>query len=293
MNLKIEHLQTLREVIRRGSFSQAAKSRHLTQPAVSLQIRELEAQVGEALVERVGKRAFPTPAAKVLLPYATRIVAELDNARQALQKRQGIVAGQVRIGSGNTASIYLLPPVLRTLKLQFPHLELRLTTGNDDHIIQSVLQNELEMGVVTLPVPKQQLHIEPLWPDPLVAIAPPDLEMTSKRLTPAMMSREPLILFEPGGHIRSVIDQWFLRDSVTPRIIMELDSSEVVKQLVGAGLGMSIVPAITTEQEVQSGTLIRGHLRPALSRRLGLIYRRDKPMTPAFEAVLNAVRASV
>lgn len=292
MNLKIEHLHTLQEVIRRGSFSQAARSRHLTQPAVSLQIRELEAQVGAALVERVGKRAFPTPAAEVLLTYATRIMDELENAKQALQELQGIVSGHVRIGSGGTASIYLLPPVLRALKLQFPHLDLRLTTGNDDQIIQSVLQNELDMGVVTLPVPKHQLHIEPLWTDPLVAITPPGLAKTSEHLTPTQMIREPLILFEPGGHIRSVIDQWFRRASVTPRIIMELDSSEVVKKLVGAGLGLSIVPVITTEQEVQVGDLIRRPLRPALNRRLGLVYRRDKPMTPAFEAVLSAVRES-
>src|SRR5258708_29099013 len=120
MDLNPAHLRTLREIARHGSCSRAAESLRLSQPAVSLHMRQLEARCGTALLERVGKRAFPTPAGTLLLEHAGRAFAELEAAQEALRQLRGVVAGRLRLGTGATASIHLLPPPLRPLPTPHP-----------------------------------------------------------------------------------------------------------------------------------------------------------------------------
>ena len=161
LDLNLAHVRTLQEVVRRGSFSRAAEDLHLSQPAVSLHIRQLEDKVGLALVERVGKRASPTRAGEILLEHAERAFAELEAARQALQDLRG-VGGRVRVGTGATASIHLLPPLLKRLRVRYPELELIVRTGNAPDMARAVVGNELDVAVVTLPVKDPRLSIEPL-----------------------------------------------------------------------------------------------------------------------------------
>ena len=173
MDLNPAHVRTLREIARHGSFSRAAESLHLSQPAVSLHMRQLEARCGTALLERVGKRAFPTPAGAVLLEHAGRAFAELEAAQEALRQLRGVVAGRLRLGTGATASIHLLPPLLGRMRARYPELELIVVTGNSPEIAAAVSANELDVALVTLPVTGRQLQVTPLLLDPLVAVGPP------------------------------------------------------------------------------------------------------------------------
>ncbi|MFQ5935402.1 MAG: LysR family transcriptional regulator [Acidiferrobacterales bacterium] len=290
MDLKLSHVRTLQDVIRHGSFTGAARARHLTQPAISLHIRELEAQVGQPLIEKIGKRALATKAATILLQHAGRVFEELNAAKHALQRLEGVVSGPVRLGTGATASIYLLPIVLRDLRLRFPALELVVATGNTKEITQAVIDNELDFGVVTLPVVHRQLHIKPIFSDPLVAIAPPGHPLKQRApLSPTVLAQQPLILFEPGGNIRKVIDDWFQAKRAIPRVVMELGSAEATKKLVGAGLGLSLISKMAVENECRAGELLEIAIQPRLTRQLGTIHRRDKPMTDPFQIVLSAV----
>lgn len=276
MNLKIPHLRTLQEVVRYGSFTRAAQARHLTQPGVSLHIRELESEVGQALIQRVGKRALPTKAADVLLQHAACIFEELEAAERALQRLEGVVSGRVRLGTGATASIHLLPTFLRNLRAQLPQLELIVTTGNTSEIARAVVEHELDIGLVTFPVVHRQLEVERVLVDPLVAIAPPDHPLKDAHsLTPAMLARESLILFERGGNIRAVIDEWFRTNRVAPHAVMEVGSAEATKKLVGAGLGLSLISRMAVLNESRTGELVPIPIRPSLNRQLALIYRRE------------------
>lgn len=144
LDLNPAHVRTLQEVVRRGSFSRAAEDLHLSQPAARLHIRQLEDKVGLALVERVGKRASPTRAGETLLEHAERAFAELEAARQALQDLRGVVGGRLRVGTGATASIHLLPPVLRRLHARYPAIELVVVTGNSREVAAAVAANQLE-----------------------------------------------------------------------------------------------------------------------------------------------------
>ena len=201
-----------------------------------------------------------------------------------------MVAGRLRLGTGATASIHLLPPLLRRMRARYPELELIVVTGNAPEIAAAVAANELDVALVTLPVTGRQLLVTPLLLDPLVAVGPPAQAWPGRgALTAAVLARHPLIVYERGGTIRRVIDGWFRRGGVRPRIVMELGNEEAIKKLVGAGLGVSVSPAMAVRDEVRSGALSMRPLSPALGRRLGLVRRRDKPETPALRAFLAAV----
>src|SRR3989442_63378 len=165
------HLRTLSAIVRYGSFSRAAESLNLSQPAVSHQIRLLEQDLGTPLLDRVGKRAFPTRAGEILLAHGARALAELDTARSAIHDLRGRVAGRVRLGTGATASIYMLPPVLQRLQGRYPNIEVVVVTGNSSEIASSVEVGQLDVGVVTLPVPQRDVVVTPFRNDPLVVIA--------------------------------------------------------------------------------------------------------------------------
>jgi DNA-binding transcriptional LysR family regulator len=290
LDLNPAHVRTLQEVVRRGSFSRAAEDLHLSQPAVSLHVRQLEEKVGVALLERVGKCAAATRAGEILLEHAERAFAELEAARQALEALHGSVGGRLRLGTGATASIYLLPPVLRRLRARYPAIELVVVTGNSREMAAAVAANQLDLAVVTLPVVARALAVEPLVIDPLAAIAPPGPEWRRRgAVTPAELARHPLILYERGGTIRRVIDDWFRRGGAVPRVAMELGNAEAIKKLVGAGLGLSLASAMAIASEVKGGALSAIALAPPLARQLGVVRRRDKPDTAALRVVLAAL----
>ena len=292
MDLNPVHVRTLREIARHGSFSRAAEGLRLSQPAVSLHMRQLEARCGVSLLERVGKRAFPTPAGTLLLEHAGRAFAELEAAQEALRQLRGVVAGRVRLGTGATASIHLLPPLLRRLRARYPELELIVVTGNAPEIAAAVAGNELDVAIVTLPVTGRQLLVTPLLLDPLVAVGPPTQRWPARGgLTAAELARHPLIVYERGGTIRRVIDEWFRRGGARARVVMELGNEEAIKKLVGAGLGLSVSPAMAVRDEVRAGALRMCPLSPPLARRLGVVRRRDKPETPALRVFLAALTA--
>ncbi|HEV8437685.1 MAG TPA: LysR substrate-binding domain-containing protein [Methylomirabilota bacterium] len=288
--MDLAHVRTLQEIVKHGGFSRAARVLHRSQPAVSHHIRLLEAELGVSLVERVGKRAFPTAAGHIFLTHAARALQELDMARQAVQQVRGRVAGRVRLGTGATAATYLLPSVLGPLRRRYPDLELAITTGNSPDIVASVGDNVLDLGLVTLPASGRHLAVFPFAVDALVGIAPPTPEWVRRRsLDPEELGRHPMICYERGGTIRAVIDEWFRRAGVIPRIAMELGNAEAIKRLVEAGLGVGVTSAITVKSEVRLGSLIALPLAPRLARRLAIVSRRDKPVSPALQALVGAL----
>src|SRR5438552_11453612 len=171
MNLQLAHLQTLAAVARHGSFSHAARELHLTQPAVSMQIRLLERALGLPLLERVGKRAFPTRGGEVLLAHAGRALRELQAGVERVHELRGVVAGRVRLGTSASISIYLLPPALRRFRVRYPETEVVIVTGNAAEITRAVVANELDVGIVSLPVRDRELAVTPFFRDELVAIS--------------------------------------------------------------------------------------------------------------------------
>jgi DNA-binding transcriptional LysR family regulator len=230
----------------------------------------------------------------VLLEHAGRAFKVLDEAREAIQRLRGRVAGRVTVGTGATASIYLLPALLRRLRARHPDLELVVVTGNAGEIASAVSRGELDVGVVTLPIAVGRgLLVSPFYVDRLVAIAPPDRRWRRRApMTAAELAREPVILYERGGTIRRVVDDWFRRGRATPRVAMELGNAEATKKLVGAGLGLSVVSEIAVKADARAGALNLIPLRPALHRRIGIVQRRERSPRPALLAFMTALESA-
>jgi len=288
------HVRTLQAIARSGGFSRAGEILHLSQPAISHHVRHLERVLGVPLLVRRGRRASPTEAGAVLLEHAGRAFKVLDEAREAIQRLRGRVAGRVTVGTGATASIYLLPALLRRLRARHPDLELVVVTGNAGEIASAVSRGELDVGVVTLPIAVSRgLLVSPFYVDRLVAIAPPDRRWRRRApMTAAELAREPVILYERGGTIRRVVDDWFRRGRATPRVAMELGNAEATKKLVGAGLGLSVVSEIAVKADARAGALNLIPLRPALHRRIGIVRRRERSPRPALLAFMTALESA-
>ena len=287
MPIQLTHLRTLEAVARRGSFSHAAHELHLTQPAVSMQVRALEAALGAPLLERVGKRAFPTPAGELLLAHAARARRELETAAERIQGLKGIVAGRIRIGTSASISTYLLPPALGAFRKAYPRTDLVIVTGNAAEIARGVVESQLDVGIVSLPVRDRELRVTPFHDDELVAIAPPgDPRAARARVGAAELAREPLVLFDHGGNVRRVIDGWFHAAGVAPVAPMELSNTEAIKKLVEAGLGLSVTSWFAVRAEVEAGRLRAVSLDPPLLRRIGVVLRRGRPVGGPLEAFL-------
>ena len=285
MDLQVSHLRTLQAIARHGSFSRAAQALNLTQPAVSMQVRHLEQSLGLPLLERVGKRAFPTRAGEVLLAHADRALRELETGVERVQELRGVVAGRVRLGTSASISIYLLPPALRRFRARYPDTELVIVTGNAVEITRAVVANELDVGIVSLPVRDRELAVTPFFRDELVAIAPRESAWRRvKSVDATTLTGESLILFEAGATLRRIIDGWFHKAGVAPRSPMELGNTEAIKKLVEAGLGLSVTSWFSVKDEVRQGVLTAIRLTPPLERQIGLVRRRDKPKTPALDA---------
>lgn len=290
-NFKLDQLHSLMKVVELGTFSAAAKQMSLTQPAVSLHVRELERRFGVALIERVGKKAIPTAAGTELLNYARRIEEITLLAVDRMIVHEKGTLGRVRIGTGATACIYLLPALLRELRQRFPNLEFTVTTGNTSDILRSLEENGLDVGLVTLPASGRSLSITPIMSDPFVAIGAADGADLPKLATPVALEKLPLILYEAGGHTRQIVDAWFARSGVNPTPIMDLGNVEAIKELVGAGLGCAVLPSSAIRQRKEHIRLVSRPLSPKLHRKLGLVLRKDKPLHKGLQATVDAIKS--
>jgi DNA-binding transcriptional LysR family regulator len=289
-NLNLDQLQTLSEVLALGSFSAAAQKLRLTQPAVSLQIRELEKRIGVRLVDRMGKRAYPTAAGEELLTHARRLAQEAEQALTAMRRYRDGWVGRARLGTSVAVCTYLLPPVLAGLRRAHSNLEVAISVGTTENVVSRILANELDIGVVTMPVKEHPaIGVERLREDPMMAFFPGAERKLPKRATPQYLAGRDLILNQRVSQTYKIISQWFEAAGIELRPIMELGNTEAIKTLVAAGIGVGILPL-----ERKKGILVYGRtqvrpLQPVLMRELAIVRRRDKPLETALKIVYEAL----
>lgn len=290
--LNLDALRTFAQVIELGSFSAAAERGGITQPAVSLQVRQLERRFGLKLVERVGRRAGPTAAGLELLTHIRAIDAALAQAEQAMTAHASQVTGRVRLGTGATACTYLLPPLLADLRRRFPALDVVASTGNTADMLRGLESNTLDIGLVTLPAPGRMIEATPVLEDEFVAIFPARGTLAiPDTVTPQTLAALPLVLFEPGARTRRLVDDWFEAAGVAAKPVMELGSTEAMKEIVAAGLGCAVLPRLAVSGAGQRSALAVRSLTPRLSRTLAVVVRRDKPLSRGLRHLQDALLA--
>lgn len=285
--LNLDQLATFAKVVETGSFSAAAEKLGLTQPAVSLQIRQLEKRLGAALLERAGKKARPTAAGSELLGHADRIDAAVASAIESVARHASETIGHVRLGTDNTVTIFLLPRVLGALRKRYPGLEISVSTGNAADIVKAVAENRIDLALATLPVSGRALEVSPVIEDAIVAIAPRDMALP-QRLTAANLAKLPLLLSQPGSASRRITDRWFARGDATINPAMTLGSAEAIKAMAIAGLGCGILPEMAVGKEGREAFVVR-ELSPRLHRTLGVVIRKDKRLSKGLKAAYDAL----
>jgi len=286
-SLNLDQLRALVEVSEQGSFSAAARRLNLTQPAVSLQIRELERRFGVRLIERLGRQAKATLPGRELAAAAQRIFRECQHADMAMRRFRDGWVGIVRVSTTNTALMYDLPPILRQLSAHHPGIDLHVTNMPTRESVEQIIQNRVDLALVTLPVANKHLRIMPLRSQNLVAIFPAGTRDVPSKITPSYVARQPLVIEHTRGAVYALIMRWLAAELPLARAPMHLGTVEALKMAVKSKLGMSIVPDVAVGR--REDDLITRPLRPPVPCTLALIEHRNKPNEPALEIVRDAI----
>jgi DNA-binding transcriptional LysR family regulator len=289
-SLNLDQLRTLLTVVEFGSFSAAARRLNLSQPAVSLQVRELEARLGLGLIERRGKTAHATAAGHDLLEHVRRLMREEETTLATMRRHREGAVGRVRIGTNGHYLSHYLPPVLRALRAEFPMIEIVATTGTAQDITAQMLLNEVDIGLVTLPVDERLFCVTTVRSDPILAVLPASYDDIPAKVTPSFASRHPLILEDRRATVASLIGRWLEDGGAASRPAMELDTVEAIRIVVAAGLGISFIDDLPGLRAAGDDIVLRP-LDPPLERAMGVVVRRDKPDEPGLAIVREALLA--
>lgn len=285
--LNPDRLRALITVVDLGSFSAAARQLNLTQPAVSLQVRELERRLGVSLVERTGTKTHVTPPGRELVEFARRILEQCDTATAAMQRYRGGWLGRVHIGTTATALTYDLPPVLQRLRNEHPDIELQITNMPTRDAVEAIIQNRIDLALVTLPVDDTHLQVTPLRPRTLQAILPADTADIPDVVTPDYAARQSLVFEHTRGAIHTLVMRWLAKQLPLPRTPMHMGTIEAMKTMVALGMGMSIVPDVALSEPLPN--VVVRKLDPPVACTLALIEHRHKQNQPALAVVRNAL----
>jgi DNA-binding transcriptional LysR family regulator len=287
--LNLDQLRTFLEVVECGSFSAAARRLNLSQPAVSLQIRELERRLGVRLIERLGKQVRATAPGSELVVAAQAIFRECDLAFAAMRRFRDGWVGRVLVGTTLTAMAYRLPPILDRLRLDYPGIDVVVTNMPTRDSVEKIIENKIDLALVTLPIDKKQLRITPLLPEMLVAIFPAGTRNLPEEVTPDYVARQPLLLLmeQRISADHQLVTGWLSGVTPLPRQPMNLGTVEALKEAVSSKFGMAIVPDVAVSGHTPD--IIVRPLRPPLPCTLALIEHHNKPNESALEIVRTAL----
>jgi LysR family transcriptional regulator, low CO2-responsive transcriptional regulator len=282
--LTIRQLEVLATVGREGSVTAAAEALHLTQPAVSMQLRQLEDQLELTLFETVGRRLQITEPGKELVQLAIELLARLDDLEQTARSLRGVGHGRVRLGVVSTAK-YFAPRLLAQFLKLHGGLEFKLTVHNRAEIIDQLQSYAVDLGIMGQPPEGMPLDGTSFAPNPLVAIAAPSHPLSLRRgLRPDDLTAQPFIVREPGSGTRSAMDRYFSDHGVRIRHVMEADSNETIKQAVMAGIGLGFLSLHTVRAELAAGRIATLDVFGLpLQRQWYVVHSSQRRLTPAAE----------
>jgi DNA-binding transcriptional LysR family regulator len=290
--MELDQVIAFLEVARQQSFSRAAEKLYRTQPAISAQIRGLEQECGQKLFDRMGRRIFLTRPGEVLFELGEQLVAMHRETLQRVREAHGAPGGRLVVGANEATCLYVLPQVFADFKRKYPQVAISIYRNFSHKILQKMAENQVDLGIVTLPVTQNNLKVIPFFEDDLWVVLPPTHRLAKRSsLSVADLVKEPLI-FPKGGHTRELLERMFRKYKDQVQISMELASVETIKKFVGAGLGLSLISRSYAEIDVKSGFLKLVPLQGVdLRRRLGLVYRTDRHLSLAAQSFAEVLAA--
>jgi DNA-binding transcriptional LysR family regulator len=293
--MDFDQLHTFLEIVRLKSFSKAAQTCFRTQPAISAQVRQLEQELRAELFERFGSRISLTTAGKIFAGYAEQMLDLRRRVQDAIAELETNPRGELVIAANEATCIYVLPKVFSEYRQQFPAVQLQVLRSYGSRVVEAVMENSADFGLTQLPVEEKRMQVVSVHTDEIRLIVPARHPLAGKdgMVTPRDLVEYFLVL-PKYGKTRTRLNEWLEPVEDEIRISMELDSTEMMKHFVIAGLGVSFLAVSTCREEVAAGKLRTVSLAPEpMVRRLGLIYRKDKALSKAALGFIQVVLDNV
>lgn len=286
--MDFDQLETFLEVARLSSFSRAAEKRFRTQPAISSQIRALEEEVGAKLLDRSGGKVSITASGKLFQKYAEETLEARKAVLRAVAETERVPRGEIIVGANEGTCLHILPEVFAEFKKQYPDVAVNIKRSDYAKILESVIDNSVDFGFVSLPVTDNRLTVVLIHRDELIVITPPQHPLAKlKSVTIGQAAGYPLVV-PKAGHTRDALEELFHDRKLKPQYAMELDSSELLKRFVAADVGVGFIARSNVIEDVRANALAAIPLSDAQVRRdLALVFRKDKALSRAALAFID------
>lgn len=280
-NVTLRQLKVFESVARHLSFSRAAEELHLTQPAVSMQVKQIEDQAGLPLTEMVGKKVYLTEAGKEVARHARLIAQQLRDAEDALATLKGVRGGHLSIGVVSTAK-YFAPHLLAEFRRRQPGVEIDMRVHNRQTIVRQLADNEIDLAIMGQPPQEFATVAEAFADHPLVIIASPEHPLAQrKQVPPSLLNEETFLIRESGSGTRATMERYFADAGIAPRLSIEMLGNETIKQAVMADLGLAFMSAHAVSLECQVGRLVKLPVSGTpIIRRWFVVHRAEKELLP-------------
>lgn len=292
--MQLESLKMFCDVVETGSFSRAAQLNHVTQSAVSQQIRALETRYEQKLLSRSARQVSPTPAGERLFRGCKEILSRFGEVEQEIREQSSDVVGTTSVSTIYSVGLHELQSIQRELLKTHPKVNMRLNYRRSDQVYDDVILGAAEIGIVAYPLPRAGVDIIEFREDKLAVVCAPNHPLASKsKVSMAALSGVPFIAFDREAPTRKALDRIFRERGVEVAPVMEMDNVETIKRAVEMGLGVSVLPHAAVEHEVAMGTLVvRGFAEGTFTRPIGLLVRKGKYLDRASQAVLDSFKTA-
>ena len=288
--MDLRQLEIIRAIAEAGSFTGAGERLHVSQSAISRQILLLEEELNEAVFLRVGRRIRITPAGEALLQLSHRVFQDLKDTVALIGDSRQALRGPVRLVGGMTVSLYVFPALLREFQRVHPQSEIKIWAGATDRCLAAIRAGTADCGMLTLPIESPDMVTVPAMEEELLLVTAPTHPLARKRRIVADDLRgQHFVLFESGSNTRRALDEFFVRENIEPRIVMETENVEIIKALVRGNLGITIVSFQAVAREFASRQLFCARIAgQSLVRRTGWVYAKANRVPRAVQEVLAA-----
>jgi DNA-binding transcriptional LysR family regulator len=287
--MDVRQLEMFRAVADAGSFTAAAQRLHVSQSAISRQLKLLEEELGTLLLERTGRGVNVTPEGHILLATANRIWRDMQEVVAQIADTQKLQRGMISLGGGMTVCLHILPKLLKKFRALYSNVDLRITTGTAGQLLQSLRAHEVDLLLLTLPIVGADLEVLPVLREEMLVITPKNHLLTRTRSVDAQsLARHPLILFERGSNTRKVVDDYFLEQQMPMNVVMETENVEIIKAMVASGVGVTILPYGSLAADLRHGRFAWARMRGAhLYRETGWVYLKSAHRPHSIAEVLR------
>ncbi|MBI4455987.1 MAG: LysR family transcriptional regulator [Acidobacteria bacterium] len=287
--MDLRQLEVLKAIAETGSFTGAGDKLHVSQSAVSRQVLLLEEELQEPIFLRVGRRIRITTAGEALLQLSNRVFQDLKETVAVISDSKESLSGTLRLVGGMTVCLYVFPVLLKEFRRIHPNVEINVTAGVSEKFIGDLRSGSADLGLLTLPIGQPDFVTLPVLKEELLLVTAPNHALSRrKKITPQDLVRQQFVLFEAGSNTRRALDEFFVKEQIRPKVVMDTENVEIIKAMVHSGLGISIIPYQAVARELRNGRFfcsrIEGH---KLFRETGWVYLRSNPVPRMVQEVLS------